>query len=170
MKNFMAVLCLISLVACSKSEPDLSHVNFGGVFGALAGAVAGGMVGAEFGGGLGQTLFISSGMLTGASVGFEAGSILYHSDQMAYDNNAKKALDYALDGKVSNWLNPETGNSGIFIPINTFLTADGRFCRSYRSTLAIKKAENQVGVVAHQHGTACQKEGGFWQLANNAGN
>ena len=56
MKNFMAVLCLISLVACSKSEPDLSHVNFGGVFGALAGAVAGGMVGAEFGGGLGQTL------------------------------------------------------------------------------------------------------------------
>ena len=170
MKKFMAVFCFISLVACSRSEPDFNHVNFGGVLGALAGAVAGGVVGAEFGGGLGQTLIISSGLLTGASVGFEAGSILYPSDQMAYDNNAKKALDHAFDGKVSNWSNPETGNSGIFIPINTFFTADGRSCRSYRSTLALKKAKNQVGVVAHQRGTACQKEGGFWQLANNAAN
>lgn len=160
MKKFIVISCIFALTACAKME--MQKANFGGFAGAIVGALAGGYAGAEFGGGLGQTLFISAGAYTGASVGYEAGIILYPSDQAAYDNNAHVALNESINGKISDWINPQTGNSGIFTPTKTFLASNGRTCRNYRSTLALKTQENQTGVIAHQKGTACQQADGSW--------
>ena len=163
MKKIAVISCVVALTACAKMDLNMQNVNVGGVAGAVVGAIAGGFAGAEFGGGLGQTLFISAGAMTGASVGYEAGTILYPSDQAAYDNNARLALNTSTNGKVSDWANPETGNSGIFTPIKTFVAGNGRSCRNYRSTLALKAEGDQTGVITHQEGTACQQADGSWR-------
>ena len=163
MKKIAVISCVVALTACAKMDLNMQNVNVGGVAGAVVGAIAGGFAGAEFGGGLGQTLFISAGAMTGASVGYEAGTILYPSDQAAYDNNARMALNTSTNGKVSDWANPETGNSGIFTPTKTFVAGNGRSCRNYRSTLALKAEGDQTGVITHQEGTACQQADGSWR-------
>jgi len=169
MKKFAVVSCVVALTACADMdmEMDMQNINVGGVAGAVVGTLAGGYAGAEFGGGLGQTLFIAAGSMIGAGVGYETGTILYPSDQAAYDNNARMALNTSANGKVSDWANPETGNSGIFTPTQTFVTGDGRSCRNYRSTLALKTKGDDTGVIAHQEGTACQQADGSWRSLNN---
>ncbi len=164
MKKIAAVSCLIALTACA--EVDTQNVNAGGVVGAVVGGIAGGFVGAEFGGGLGRTLFIGAGALVGAGVGYEAGTLLFPSDQAAYDNNARLALNNSANGAISQWSNPETGNGGIFTPTSLFVTADGRSCREYRATLALKDEGAQTGIIAHQAGTACQQADGSWRSVN----
>jgi surface antigen len=163
MKKIAVVLCILALTACAKWDVDVQNTNAGGVAGAVVGALAGGFAGAEFGGGLGQALFITASAMTGASVGYEAGTILYASDKAIYDTNAHKALNTSVNGTVSDWSNPETGNSGIFIPTKTFVASSGRLCRNYRSTLAMKSQGNLTGVVSHQKGTACQQVDGSWR-------
>lgn len=161
MRKIAIVSLFAALTACA--ELNTQDINFGGVAGAVVGGVAGGMVGAEFGGGLGQTLFMGAGALVGASVGYEAGSILYPSDQAAYDNNARLALAGSADGASSRWSNPETGNSGIFTPTQTYITSSGRACRDYRATLALRNDGAETGVIARQAGTACQQADGSWR-------
>jgi len=157
----MVVSCFFALMACG--NVNMQKANLGGLAGAMVGAIAGGHVGAEFGGGLGQALFIVAGSTTGAIIGFEAGTVLYPSDQAVYDNNARVALNETINGKISDWVNPETGNSGIFIPVKTFIASNGRTCRDYRSTMALKTPGIQKGVIAHQKGTACQQKDGSWR-------
>ena len=166
MKKIAVILCILALTACAKWDVDLQNTNAGGVAGAVVGALAGGFAGAEFGGGLGQTLFIAAGAMTGASVGYEAGTIFYESDQAVYENNTRRALNTSINGKVSDWANPETGNSVIFIPTKTFIASNGRPCRSYRSTLALKPRGKLTGVITHQNGTACKQADGSWRSAS----
>ncbi|MBC8268178.1 MAG: hypothetical protein H8E36_05475 [Rhodospirillaceae bacterium] len=161
MKKVAVVSCFIALTACA--DVNVEDISIGGAAGAVVGALAGGMVGAEFGGGLGQTLFMGAGALVGAGVGYEAGNILYPSDQAAYDDNARLALANSTDGSFSEWSNPETGNGGIFTPTKTYVTSNGRSCRDYRATLALKNDGQQSGIIAHQTGTACQQADGSWR-------
>lgn len=164
MKKVAVLSCVVALTACA--DMGTENVNVGAVAGAVVGGVAGGLVGAEFGGGLGQTLYTGAGVLIGAGVGYEAGSILFPSDQMAYDNNARQALNHSADGVVREWSNPETGNGGIFTPTRTLVTGDGRSCREYRATLALKREGDETGIIAHQAGTACQQADGSWRSVN----
>lgn len=164
MKKIAAVSCVIALTACA--DMDTQNLNAGGIAGAVVGGLAGGMIGAEFGGGLGQTIFMGTGALIGAGVGYEVGTMLLPSDQAAYDNNARVALNNAGNGTVSQWSNPETGNGGIFTPTSSFMTADGRSCREYRATIALKTNETETGIIARQNGTACQQADGSWRSAN----
>ncbi|NQU58282.1 MAG: hypothetical protein HQ513_13680 [Rhodospirillales bacterium] len=161
MKKIAIVSCFAALTACA--DVDMNDVSMGGVAGAVVGGLAGGMIGAEFGGGLGQTIYMWTGTLVGAGVGYEAGSILYPSDQQAYDNNARNSLSSSADGTVSGWSNPETGNSGIFTPTQTYLSSSGFSCRDYRATLALKTEGVENGVIARQNGTACQQADGSWR-------
>lgn len=163
MKKFVTVSCVVALTACADMETQ--NINAGGVAGAIVGAFAGGTVGANFGGGLGQTLFMSAGALVGAGVGYEAGTILFPSDQAAYDNNARLALNSSSNGSISQWSNPETGNGGIFSPTSQFVTADGRSCREYRATISVRSEGSENGLIARQVGTACQQADGSWRSA-----
>lgn len=160
-KTTIMALCLLALTACADVEgPTLS---LGGLAGAVVGGVAGGVAGAQFGGGIGQTLFMGTGALAGAAIGYDAGSILMPSDQAAYDGNARTALNQAADGDVRSWSNPETGNGGIFTPTASYLTVDGRSCRTYRATLALKNPTGGPGVIARRNGAACQQADGSWR-------
>ena len=170
MKKIAICLFLFALTSCSKNNMGEQNVNFGGLAGAVVGAITGGFAGAEFGGGLGQTLFISAGAMSGASIGYGAGTILHASDQAAYDTNARMALNTLENGLVSEWKNPDTGNSGIFIPTKTYLASNGRSCRSYRATLALKAQKEQSGIIRYQEGMACQQLDGSWRsISKNFG-
>jgi len=161
MRKFTIVSCFAALTACA--NVNMEDINAGGVAGAVVGGLAGSVIGAKFGGGLGQTLYMAAGALVGAGVGYEAGSILYPSDQAAYDNNARMALADAPDGTLTQWSNLKTGNSGIFTPTQTYVTGNGSSCRDYRATLALKTDTAETGVIAHQAGTACQQADGSWR-------
>lgn len=168
MRKIAVVSCMLAFTACA--EMDTRNISAGGIAGAVIGGVAGGMIGAEFGGGLGQTLFMGAGALTGAGIGYDTATMLFPSDQAAYDTNARMALSQSPNGEISAWSNPETGNSGIFSPTGSFVSANGRSCRTYRATLALKDKASDPGVIARQTGTACQQADGSWlSLKENLG-
>lgn len=80
-----------------------------------AGAAVGGILGYQLGGGvILNSLFATAGTVAGGSAGFYATRALRESDRAAYDRTAQKGLASAEDGKILDWQNPETGNSGIF--------------------------------------------------------
>ncbi len=83
------------------------------------------------------------------------------SDRAAYERTAQKGLSESPDGKVVDWQNPETGNSGIFRPIRSFSLADGRYCRQFRASVSFEKA------VHSGDGMACRNANGEWEVVSD---
>ncbi|NQW00900.1 MAG: hypothetical protein HQ483_14445 [Rhodospirillales bacterium] len=157
MKSKLAfcVSVLVLTSACEKPEMSME------LAGAVAGAAIGGYVGAQFGGGLGQWASIAGGALVGGGVGYETGRILKESDMVLYRGTAEKALARSSNGTALDWSNPETGNSGVFRPTQTFQALNGQTCRHFRSTVAFSDA------VKSGEGTACHGADGNWQIISN---
>lgn len=127
-----------------------------------AGAAVGGILGYQLGGGvIMSSLFATAGTVAGGAAGFYATRALRESDRAADDRTAQKGLASAGDGKILDWQNPETGNSGIFRATHSFYTGNGQYCRQYRTTVAFEK-EVQSG-----NGMACLKANGEWQVVSD---
>lgn len=151
-------LCLLSIFALSACEKQTVPLQWAG---AAAGAVVGGYAGAHLGGGLGQWAYIAGGTLVGGAGGYEVGRILDESDLVFYQSSAQKALASNDYGSTENWENPETGNSGVFRPSQSFQALNGQTCRHFRSTVAFADA------VETGEGTACHQSDGRWQIISN---
>ena len=147
MKKLVVAALALSVAACVHQED--SRMSTGGLVGAAIGAAAGGLIGAQFGGGLGQMLFIASGVAVGGSGGYMVGERMLGSDWALYDDTARTALSTSQDGEIKSWSNPDTGASGIIRPTRSFRTQSGMQCRDYRSTVAVKD------MVQSGDGTAC---------------
>ncbi len=157
MKKITAIVLAASLGGCANVDMTGQEM-----LGAADGAAIGGAVGY----GLGSTTFVSSllavgGVAAGGTGGFLLTRALRGGDLAAYDKTAQKGLASAEDGQILDWQNPETGNSGIFRPVRSFRTADGRLCRQYRATVAFPK-EVVSGV-----GMACQGADGRWKVVSD---
>jgi len=155
-KTFVVSLCVLAS-ACGGMNTDEMPVSAGGALGAVVGGFAGGYLGSELGGGLGNLIFTGVGLAAGASYGYTIGEILLPSDQTAFNNSALQSLNEGKDGEISNWSNPETGNSGIFTATQTYHSTTGNLCRDYRATLSLSKG------LAKREGTACQQADGSWR-------
>lgn len=154
MKKITALLLAISIGGCA--NVDMSREE---MLGTAVGAALGGIVGYQFGSSiLMNSLWVTAGTVAGGTAGFVATRTLMGTDLAAYDRTAQKGLAEAKNGEVLDWKNPETGNSGIFRPTNSFYAADGRLCRQYRTTVAFKDD------VRSGAGLACQKPDGQWQV------
>lgn len=156
-KKFSTIVLVLALGGCANIEMTREEM-----IGTAGGALAGGVIGAGIGGGLiMNSLFATVGTLGGGVAGYMTTRALIGSDRVEYDRTTQKGLASAQDGQVLDWKNPETGNSGIFRPVRSFYTADGSYCRQYRSTVAFEKG------VYSGNGMACLRANGIWQVVSD---
>ncbi len=157
MKKLTAVVLAVSLGGCANIDMTREEMLV-----TAAGAAAGGILGYQLGGSvIMNSLFATAGTVAGGAAGFYATRALLGSDRAAYDRTAQKGLASAEDGKILDWQNPDTGNSGIFRATRSFYTGNGQYCRQYRTTVAFEK-EVQSG-----NGMACLKANGEWQVVSD---
>jgi surface antigen len=127
-------------------------------FGTLGGAAAGGLLGSQIGGGTGKLVAVGAGTILGALLGSEIGSSLDRADQ-AYAGRAVQQAYAAPIGQKIVWNNPESGNSGVIVPIR-----EGRqpntnaYCREYQQTVTVGGRTQQA------FGQACQQPDGSWKI------
>jgi surface antigen len=127
-------------------------------FGTLGGAAAGGLLGSQIGGGTGKLAATAAGTLLGAFLGNEIGSSLDRADQ-AYAGRAVQQAYAAPIGQQIVWNNPESGNSGVIVPIREGHQANtNAYCREYQQTVTVGGRTQQA------FGQACQQPDGSWKI------
>lgn len=151
------------LVACTQ-DPTTGNYGFNGMgtkqtIGTGAGAVGGGLLGAQVGSGSGRLWATGAGVLLGALVGSSIGKSLDKAD-IAYAQQAQQRAYSAPIGQTINWNNPQSGNSGSYVPTRDGYTSSGSYCREYRQTINVDgRTETAVG-------TACKNSNGTWSIVN----
>jgi surface antigen len=108
------------------------------------------------------TAMVLVGALAAAAFGQETGD-LAPPEQQAMSDTVQYALENNQSNQSSDWVNPDTGNSGGITPVRTFPGAQGQPCREFLSTIVIGGQEQQG------YGTACRQPDGTWQIVSNEG-
>lgn len=149
----ISVLCLMIaglLTACETTGPKTA-------VGGLGGAAAGGLLAAVAGG---DAAGIAAGTILGGLIGGAVGSGLDAHDRHYASQAAQQAFEYVPSGTSVAWQNPDSGNSGQYIPMRTYQSTQGRYCREYQQTVIIG------GRSQSSYGTACRQPDGSWQIIN----
>jgi surface antigen len=144
---------LILLAGCADMQTGPKTAG-----GTLIGAGAGGLVGSQFGSGTGKVAMTGLGVLLGAIMGSEVGRTLDRADQLAMGTATQGALETMRTGQMSQWRNPDTGNYGTVMPLQTMQRADGQYCREYQQTVTVGGRTEQA------YGTACRQPDGSWKI------
>jgi surface antigen len=71
-----------------------------------------------------------------------------------------RSLETAPSGTTATWVNPDNGNQGTVMPVRTYQTPAGMYCREYQQTVVVK-GQPQQG-----YGTACRQPNGSWRVSN----
>lgn len=149
-KIFVITVLLLSGCADIANNPKATG-------GTLLGGIGGGLAGAQFGKGKGQLAATALGALGGAFLGNSIGSSLDKVDHMYANNNANQALN---SSQPMRWSNSNTGNSGTFIPYQSY-GMNGKECKNYESTTTIGNNTE------HVRGTVCRDSvGSSWYTVN----
>ena len=126
--------------------------------GTLVGAAAGGLAGAQIGGGKGQLAATALGVVLGGLLGSEVGRSMDEVDRIRANQASEQALN---SGQSIRWENPNTGNSGMIVPVRTGTDAQtGALCREYQQTVTVGGKQEQA------YGTACRQADGSWKVVN----
>ena len=128
--------------------------------GTLVGAAAGALLGSQFGSGKGKLVSTALGTLAGAYLGNTVGKSLDNADRAAMQKSTQYSLETAKDGRMSNWNNPNSGNSGSIMPTNTYQAPSGEYCREYQQTITVG------GRTEKAYGTACRQPDKTWKIRN----
>ena len=80
------------------------------------------------------------------------------SDEIARLQAFSHGVDQALSGTTVTWRNPDSGNHGTLMPVRTFQTESGQYCREFEETRMIY-GERQL-----ESGIACRRDDGVWQV------
>ena len=98
------------------------------------------------------------GTILGALLGSEIGSSLDRADQ-AYAGRAVQQAYAAPIGQKIVWNNPESGNSGVIVPIREGRQSNtNAYCREYQQTVTVGGRTQQA------FGQACQQPDGSWKI------
>ncbi|MEZ4483130.1 MAG: RT0821/Lpp0805 family surface protein [Syntrophotaleaceae bacterium] len=154
MRKPIAIVTLFCLVLAG-CAPSMGPKETGG---AIVGAGAGALLGSQIGGGSGQLVAVAIGTLAGALAGQEVGKSLDRADRLAMQQNAQYALEYTRTNQSTGWRNPDTGNYGNVMPVDTYQTSSGQYCREYLQTVVIGGQQQQA------YGTACRQPDGSWKI------
>lgn len=95
-----------------------------------------------------------------SSMGQEADN-LKGPEQQAMSDTVQFALENNKSNQSSDWVNPDTGNSGGVTPVRTFTNAHGQPCREFLSTIIIAGQQQQG------YGTACRQPDGSWHIVSD---
>ena len=126
--------------------------------GTFIGGASGALLGAQVGSGKGRLVAVAIGTLAGALLGQDVGRTLDRADQMAMQQNAQYSLEHAPTNTSTAWRNPDTGNSGELMPVETYRSKGGEYCREYRQKVRIG------GEIQQAYGTACRQPDGSWKI------
>lgn len=152
-KTLIASLAAILLLpACQASQMGTKE----GV-GTLGGAALGGLLGSQIGGGSGKLVATGAGVLLGGWLGNEIGASLDKADRM-YATGAETRAYTAPIGQQITWNNPESGNSGVIVPVRDGYASNGAYCREFQQTIMIGGRQQQG------YGKACQQPDGSWKI------
>ncbi len=126
--------------------------------GTLLGAGTGALLGAQVGQGRGTIVAVAIGTLAGAILGQEIGKSLDRADLLIMERNAQYALENTRTNQTTTWRNPDSGNYGTIMPVETYQTSQGQYCREYHQTVIIGGQSQQA------YGTACRQADGSWLI------
>lgn len=108
-----------------------------------------------------STLLVST-LLVWASVALgQSLPPLVKVEQQAMNDTLQYALEYNKTNQAADWLNPDTGRSGVVLPVRTFFDAQRRPCREFTTIITID-GEKQQG-----YGTACRQSNGAWHVVSD---
>jgi surface antigen len=124
--------------------------------GAVIGGVSGAVIGSQIGKGSGRTVAIIGGTILGAIVGGGIGDTMDNLDQ----NCVGQTLEHAPDGQPIRWNSAAENTEYQVTPLNTYQSADGRYCRKYRTNATIAGSTQEV------YGTSCRQSDGSWKLVS----
>ncbi len=96
------------------------------------------------------------GLLGGAEIAVGQPSADPEGQAMA--DTIQYALEYNRTNQSSDWVNPDTGNSGGVVPVKTYEDGGKGPCREFITTIVIGGEEQQG------YGTACRQPDGTWEL------
>ena len=128
--------------------------------GRILGAGLGALTGSQIGSGKGQMVSIAVGALAGAWLGGEIGGSLDKADRAYMKRSTQEGLEHGRNGTTSTWQNPDSGNSGTVTPTQTFLKADGQYCREFEQTVYVD-GQKQAAT-----GRACRAPDGSWKIVS----
>jgi len=155
----MRRVILATLVAATLAGCQTGNMGTKETAGTLGGAVAGGLIGSRFGGGTGKLVAVGAGTLLGAFVGREIGTSLDRADQQYADSAASRAYSAPIGERIS-WNNPQSGNSGMVVPVRDGQSSSGAYCREFQQTITVGGKTEQA------FGTACRQPDGSWKVVN----
>lgn len=151
--KILAILALVALLpACQASNYGTKQT-----VGTLGGAAAGGLLGSQFGGGTGKLIATAGGVLLGGWLGNEIGASLDNADRAAYGSAENRAYAAPI-GEQITWNNPQSGNSGVIVPVRDGYANNGAYCREFQQTITVG-GKRQDG-----YGRACQQPDGSWKI------
>lgn len=152
-KFAVVLLSVVSLSACEQG----SKQGFGTILGAIGGAAVGSAIGGN-NNGTGKVIAVAMGTLAGAAIGSSIGKSLDKADRQAMVQSRQAALETYPTGQTATWYNPDTGNSGSYVPRPAYQNNDGRYCREYQQTITVG------GKVEEAYGKACRQPDGTWKI------
>ena len=81
-------------------------------------------------------------------------------DELAMRRALVEALETSISGTPVAWHSVDTGRSGEVVPVRTFRSANGVFCREYEETMVRDAGVERV------FGIACRQDTGVWIVAD----
>ncbi len=154
-KIAVVILCAFSLSACEQGSKE----GFGTLMGALGGAVLGSAISDNGNGGTGNGMVI--GALAGGIIGNSIGRSMDEKDRESMYQAQHVALETYPSGQQSTWYNPDTGNSGSYVPQPAVQNKSGDYCREFQQTVTIG------GETEEAYGKACRQPDGNWKIVND---
>ena len=107
-------------------------------------------------------MLLLAGTLAGSSIALAEDNVgLAPPEQQAMTDTVQHALEDNQTNQSSDWVNPDTGNSGGVTPTRTFTNDQGEPCREFISTIIIGGQQQQG------YGTACRQPDGSWQIVSD---
>lgn len=162
MKRYLIAGSMIVLSACNVSTNSTSPVDPGPKeqIGAITGMIVGGALANDMAeGSKNEGLATVLGAFIGGVMGQSIGSQLDELDRQMAQSAYKEALEYNRSDVSTDWVNPDSGNSGSFTPTRTY-TMSGRYCREFTQEITIG-GRKQTG-----YGTACRQPDGSWEIVS----
>ena len=147
--------CNVSTTSTTSSDPGPKEQ-----IGAITGMIVGGAIANDMAeGSKNEGLATVLGAFIGGVMGQSIGSQLDELDRQMAQSAYNEALEYNRSDVSTDWVNPDSGNSGSFTPTRTY-TMSGRYCREYTQEIIIG-GQKQTG-----YGTACRQPDGSWEIVS----
>jgi surface antigen len=151
----IAVLLIVAFLGAGCATMEANPKT---TIGAVGGGTLGGLIAAAAGA---SPAAIAASVVGGILVGALAGNLLDERDRRLASEATQRALETAPTGQPVAWQNPDNGNSGKVVVVQTYQSGTGGYCREFQQSATIGgKTETVVG-------TACRPPDGSWRVVNS---